>query len=101
MSGNETNITINLVLIVFSLGASFFPLYWMRTTNGDYRAGFRLVLPGLAQACAGCLLFGVKYGLRLAHVIQDTQALAFDRLLIIVFLLLPFTIVVSLKFWKL
>lgn len=101
MNENEMNITINLVLILFSLGASFFPLYWRRTTNGDYRAGLRLVLPGLAQACVGCLLFGIKYSLRLAHIIQDTQALAFDRLLITVFLLLPFTIVISLKFWKL
>lgn len=99
---NEVNIplVINIAVVIVSLTASFFPMYWMRTHNHDYKDGFRLVLPALVQSVIGCVLFGIVYVLRLANVVDDNGLQAIFRPIMSVFLLLPFTITVSLHYWK-
>jgi len=99
MSAGELNALFDLVVAVFALLASLFPIYWSRTHNGSYHSGLNLLLPSLAQSAVGCLLFAVLFALRVSGVIDDTGLRDFARPAVVVFLLLPFTMVVSLHYW--
>jgi hypothetical protein len=91
---------VNVIAVFVSVTASLFPLYWSRKHNSDYLQGVRLLLPGLAQAVVGCIVFGVLYSMRIVGAIDDASLRDILRPATLIFLLIPFTMVVSLHFWK-
>lgn len=100
MSAGQVNALVNLACIVVALGASFFPLWWLRTHNGDYKVGFRLIMPALAETSCTALLFGVLYVLLLIGLISEPELQRYARLALIPFLLSPLTLVLSLHYWQ-
>lgn len=99
MTARDWNTVINLVLCVVGSAACFFPVYWLRSHNGDYKSGYRLILPALMQAGVGCLIFGVIYTLRFLELISDADLQPFARLVLVIYLLLPVTLARSLHMW--
>lgn len=98
----DMSLVILMNVFIASVGviSAMFPLYWLRTHNSDYKDGFRLILPSLSQAAVGCLIFGFVYLMRYIGVFDDADLQKIFRPVMSIFLLLPFTMVVSLHYWK-
>jgi hypothetical protein len=91
---------VNLIAVLVSVVASLFPVYWARKYNSDYRDGVRLLLPGLAQVITGSIVFGVMYAIQIVGFVDDIELQNVLRPATLLFLLSPFTMIVSLHFWK-
>ena len=99
-TAQEINIFINLGVIVVSLFAAPFPIYWLRNHNSDYKDGLCLIAPVLATLTLGNFIFLILYCFRLAHLIDDMELQKFGRLVLLIHLSSPLTLVLSLHNWK-
>lgn len=100
MSTHDINLLINVFVIILNLIASFFPVYWRRKYNHDYLDGLRLVAPALAISVIGGVLFLILYVERLTGNLTNDELQRYARLVLLVLLFTPSSLVLSLHNWK-
>lgn len=100
MSATEVNLITNVIVIVINVGISLFPVYWLRTHNHDYKDGLRLIAPALTASVIGSILFLVLYFQRINGYVNDEELQKYARLVLMIFLFVPSSLVLSLHNWK-